>query len=149
MEWGAGLPANGFVPWLNSFFILCSLQPANKIYDSGNPPARRGKAGCFLILFGKPQPVSVSVGQLIKTRIFGVQSGTTYAQRRGRIRYYPVVNSSALQEVFSVLNDRLVRWYTNKYKRYRRRMQPAREQLREDYKNFPNLFLHWQYGYTT
>ncbi len=69
-------------------------------------------------------------------------------QLRGWIRYYSIVSPSALHEVFSVLNDRLVRWYTNKYKRYRRRMQQAREQLREDYKNFPNLFVHWQYGYT-
>jgi RNA-directed DNA polymerase len=69
-------------------------------------------------------------------------------QLRGWIRYFSIFNPSALQEVFSKLNDRLVCWYTNKYKRFRRRIKEAREQLRKDYKNFPNLFVHWQYGYT-
>ena len=69
-------------------------------------------------------------------------------QLRGWIRYFGVFRPSELSEVFSALNDRLVRWYTNKYKRYRRRMKEARQRLREDCKNFPNLFVHWQYGYT-
>lgn len=67
---------------------------------------------------------------------------------RGWIRYFGVFRPSELREVFSALNDRLVRWYTNKFKRYRRRMKEARIRLKEDYNNFPNLFVHWQYGYT-
>lgn len=70
------------------------------------------------------------------------------AQTRGWIRYYGVFRPSELSEVFSALNERLVRWYTNKYKRYRRRIKEARKRLKEDYKHFPNLFVHWQYGYT-
>ncbi len=67
---------------------------------------------------------------------------------RGWIRYFGVFRPSELREVFSALNERLVRWYTNKYKRYRRRMKEARQKLQEDCNNFPNLFVHWQYGYT-
>jgi group II intron reverse transcriptase/maturase len=70
------------------------------------------------------------------------------AQTRGWIRYYGVFRPSELSEVFSALNERLVRWYTNKYKRYRRRIKEARNRLQEDYRQFPNLFVHWQYGYT-
>ncbi|RZM21640.1 MAG: group II intron reverse transcriptase/maturase [Pedobacter sp.] len=70
------------------------------------------------------------------------------ARLRGWIRYYSIFNPSALQEVFSKLNDRLVCWYTNKFKRFRRRTKEARQQLRADAQNFPNLFVHWQYGYT-
>jgi len=70
------------------------------------------------------------------------------SQLRGWIQYFSKFRPSALQEVFSVLNDRLVHWYTNKYKRYRRRKKLAREKLKEICKDFPNLFVHWQYGYT-
>ncbi|MEZ4887631.1 MAG: hypothetical protein R3E32_23055 [Chitinophagales bacterium] len=41
-----------------------------------------------------------------------------------------------------------VRLLTNKYKRYRRRMKEARTRLKEIAKDFPNLSVHWQYGYT-
>ncbi|MEZ4884855.1 MAG: group II intron reverse transcriptase/maturase [Chitinophagales bacterium] len=67
---------------------------------------------------------------------------------RGWIYYYGRFRPSALREVFSALNERLVRWLTNKYKRYRRRMKEARTRLKEIAKDFPNLFVHWQYGYT-
>ena len=67
---------------------------------------------------------------------------------RGWIQYFGRFRPSALQDVFSVLNERLVRWCTNKYKRYRRRLREARQHLKEICKDYPNLFVHWQYGYT-
>jgi group II intron reverse transcriptase/maturase len=67
---------------------------------------------------------------------------------RGWIRYFGTFRPYAMQEVFSVLNERLVRWCTNKYKRYRRRKREARQRIKEICKDFPNLFVHWQYGYT-
>lgn len=69
-------------------------------------------------------------------------------QLRGWIRYFGAFRPYALQQVFSVLNERLVHWYTNKYKPYRRRKHQARQRIKEICKDFPNLFVHWQYGYT-
>lgn len=70
------------------------------------------------------------------------------SQLRGWIRYYSLFNSWALRDVFEVLNKRLVRWYTNKYKLYRRRTWRARQQLRQVARDYPTLFVHWEYGYT-
>lgn len=67
---------------------------------------------------------------------------------RGWINYYRRFCSTTLYEVFSALNTRLVRWLTNKYKKYRRRKVKAIRKLRELSKDYPNLFVHWQYGYT-
>ena len=67
---------------------------------------------------------------------------------RGWIAYFGAFRPYAMQQVFSVLNERLVRWCTNKYKRYRRRTREARQHLKEICKGYPNLFVHWQYGYT-
>ena len=67
---------------------------------------------------------------------------------RGWIHYFGAFRPSALREVFSVLNERLVRWCTNKYKPYRRHLKEARQKLKEICKDYPNLFVHWQYGYT-
>lgn len=67
---------------------------------------------------------------------------------RGWITYFGAFRPYAMQQVFSVLNERLVRWCTNKYKRYRRRTREARQHLKEICKDYPNLFVHWQYGYT-
>jgi RNA-directed DNA polymerase len=67
---------------------------------------------------------------------------------RGWINYYRRFCAATLREVFSALNTRLVRWLTNKYKRYRRRTGQAIKKLRELSKDYPNLFVHWQYGYT-
>ena len=66
----------------------------------------------------------------------------------GWINYYGAIRQTALWEIFSLLNKRLVRWYTNKYKKYRRRVLKAQMKLREICKDYPNLFVHWQYGYT-
>lgn len=67
---------------------------------------------------------------------------------RGWIRYFSPFYPSALREVFSALNARLVRWITNKYKTYRRRKYKAWQKLKGIARDFPNLFEHWKYGYT-
>ncbi|WP_262712250.1 group II intron maturase-specific domain-containing protein [Phaeodactylibacter luteus] len=67
---------------------------------------------------------------------------------RGWIRYFSPFYPSALREVFSALNARLVRWITNKYKSFRRRKYQAWQKLKEIASDFPNLFEHWKYGYT-
>ncbi|TXB61848.1 group II intron maturase-specific domain-containing protein [Phaeodactylibacter luteus] len=69
-------------------------------------------------------------------------------KQRGWIRYFSPFCPSALREVFSVLNARLLRWITNKYKSFRRRKYQAWQKLKEISSDFPNLFEHWKYGYT-
>ncbi len=67
---------------------------------------------------------------------------------RGWINYFIKFYPSAMYKVFSVLNNRLQRWISNKYKEYRRRKDAAHDRLKEICKDFPNLFEHWKYGYT-
>lgn len=67
---------------------------------------------------------------------------------RGWITYYGKHSFWTLQGVMQQVNERLVRWVMGKYKRFRRRKQEAREYLRGIAQDFPNLFVHWKYGFT-
>ena len=66
---------------------------------------------------------------------------------RGWMNYFRRYCATTLEDVFSALNERLVNWLTNKYKRYRRRKNKARERLIELARDYPNTFVHWRYGY--
>lgn len=57
-------------------------------------------------------------------------------------RYYP----SALQRTFRSLNERLIRWTQRKYKRFRTRKGQAAAWLRQQARQQPSLFAHWQAG---
>lgn len=68
---------------------------------------------------------------------------------RGWIHYYGKVRMSELHYVFRFLNMRLAKWVRNKYRRFRRKHWFfAYKWLQETAKQFPNLFVHWQYGFT-
>ena len=67
---------------------------------------------------------------------------------RGWIHYYGKVRKSELHYVFRFLNKRLAKWVRNKYRRFRRKHWFfAYKWLQETAKNYPNLFVHWQYGF--
>jgi len=66
---------------------------------------------------------------------------------RGWINYYGVYRLSDLRAVFRVLNNRLLKWVQNKYKRFRNQTTKARQWLRNIAKCFPNLFEHWKFGW--
>ena len=67
---------------------------------------------------------------------------------RGWIYYYGKVRMSELHYVFRFLNMRLAKWVRNKYRRFRRKHWfYAYKWLRETSKKYPNLFVHWQYGF--
>ena len=67
---------------------------------------------------------------------------------RGWIYYYGKVRMSELHYVFRFLNMRLAKWVRNKYRRFRRKHWFfAYKWLRETAKHYPNLFVHWQYGF--
>ncbi len=67
---------------------------------------------------------------------------------RGWIYYYGKVRMSELHYVFRFLNMRLAKWVRNKYRRFRRKHWFfAYKWLQETAKHYPNLFVHWQYGF--
>lgn len=67
---------------------------------------------------------------------------------RGWIHYYGKVRMSELHYVFRFLNMRLAKWVRNKYRRFRRKHWFfAYKWLQETAKQYPNLFVHWQYGF--
>jgi len=66
---------------------------------------------------------------------------------RGWINYFGEFRRWSMHRVFRVLNDRLVSWVRNKYKRLRDSIVQARKMLKEIARNYPNLFIHWQYGF--
>lgn len=66
---------------------------------------------------------------------------------RGWINYYGKFRLWGLQKVFRTLNDRLVKWIRNKYKDLRSLKAAARLKLKQIAKDYPNLFVHWQYGF--
>jgi len=66
---------------------------------------------------------------------------------RGWINYYGKFRKSDLQNVFRLLNIRLMKWAKNKYKRFKRSYRLARIWLREVAISKPDLFEHWRHGW--
>lgn len=67
---------------------------------------------------------------------------------RGWINYFGKFRMSGMQKVFRVLNFRLSRWVRNKYRRFRRRhWYWSYKWLHEVWKDYPTLFVHWEYGF--
>lgn len=62
---------------------------------------------------------------------------------RGWMNYFGRYNRSQLISSLNVLNRRLVKWATCKYKRFRGHPKRAREWLNEVAKREPNMFPHW------
>ncbi len=66
---------------------------------------------------------------------------------RGWINYFGKFRRWVMWRIFRMLNNRLVKLVKNKYKRFKDNIQLARQQLKEIAKSYPNLFVHWQYGF--
>lgn len=66
---------------------------------------------------------------------------------RGWIQYFGRINLHSLRWLMFRVNDRLARWARKRYKRYKESWKRARLWLKDVYRNFPNLFIHWQYGF--
>ena len=63
---------------------------------------------------------------------------------RGWINYYGRFYPSALVSSLNRINDYLVRWLVQKYKRFRRRWMRARDALGSHARLYPGLFAHWK-----
>lgn len=67
---------------------------------------------------------------------------------RGWINYYGKFRKSEMRKVFRVLNLRLAKWVSNKYRRFRRKhWYFAYKYLQGICKDYPNLFEHWKYDF--
>lgn len=66
---------------------------------------------------------------------------------RGWINYFGKYRIWSMDPVFKSLNQRLVKWLMNKFKRYRNKINLARKRLIVIAEEYPNLFVHWQYGF--
>ena len=67
---------------------------------------------------------------------------------RGWINYYGKFRKSEMRKVFRVLNLRLAKWVSNKYRRFRRKhWYYAYKYLQGICKEYPNLFEHWKYDF--
>jgi hypothetical protein len=63
---------------------------------------------------------------------------------RGWINYYGRFYRSQLHTSLNRINDYLVRWIVQKYKRYRGRRMRAWKALGNAARAYPRLFAHWQ-----
>lgn len=63
---------------------------------------------------------------------------------RGRVNFYGRFCPPALYPGLSRINDYLVRWIVQKYKRYRDKRKRARDALRKAEKLYPLGFVHWK-----
>jgi group II intron reverse transcriptase/maturase len=76
-----------------------------------------------------------------------LQELATYLRPKllGWIHYYGRHRLKQMSRVFQTLNHRIVRYIQNRYKYsgYRR----AKHRLQSIIKHFPNMFVHWQYGF--
>jgi len=61
--------------------------------------------------------------------------------------YFGRFNLYFLRPTMRYLNDRLTSWACKRHKRFKKSMQRARKWLREVYNDYPNLFVHWKYGF--
>ena len=67
---------------------------------------------------------------------------------RGWIHYYGKARMSELHYVFRFLNMRLAKWVRNKYRRFRRKHWfYAYKWLQNTAKQYPTMFVHWEYGF--
>lgn len=65
---------------------------------------------------------------------------------RGWINYYAQFRKTEMRKLFRVLHMRLTKWIRNKYRRFRKKhWYFAYKYLQGICKDYPNLFVHWQY----
>lgn len=69
------------------------------------------------------------------------------AQLRGWINYFGKINMRFLYPVANSINGRLITWACNRYKTLHGSRWQGRQWLRGLYRDYPNMFEHWKYGF--
>ena len=67
---------------------------------------------------------------------------------RGWINYYGRYRGYELSKVFRLLRILIVSWARNRYKRYRNSLNRACKWFDRVRIQYPNLFYHWQVGFS-
>ena len=76
------------------------------------------------------------IGEMLKSKI------------RGWLNYYAKFRKSELSKLFRVVNLRLAKWVSNKYRRFRRKhWYNSFKYLQGIAKSYPYLFEHWKCGF--
>ena len=65
----------------------------------------------------------------------------------GWFQYYGRLDKWSLSYVMFKLNERLIKWASKRFKRFKRSKLKARKWLINLSRDFPNLFYHWQLGF--
>jgi group II intron reverse transcriptase/maturase len=66
---------------------------------------------------------------------------------RGWINYFGKTNMRSLQPVMIYINAVLIRWARCRYKSLHHSPWQGRQWLRAIYRDYPNMFEHWRYGF--
>lgn len=69
------------------------------------------------------------------------------AHVRGWMNYFGKINMRFLYPAMRAVNSRLIRWATQRYKSLNGSPWQGRQWLREIYRDYPNMFEHWKYGF--
>lgn len=69
------------------------------------------------------------------------------AHIRGWMNYFGRINKRFLYPVTDAINGRLIAWSTNRYKSLHGSSWQGRQWLRHIYRDYPNMFEHWKYGF--
>lgn len=121
-------------------------------------PCKSGKTGKLFL--GYDCAISISARKAISSKLSvmrmernGSKSIVGIAQKlnpmiRGWIIYYGRYRGYELNRVFRLLHKRLIRWARKRYKRYRTSINKCYKWSSRIRKQFPNLFYHWQLGYS-
>ena len=121
--------------------------------------ARRSDRGEYFTSYG---PVRISrkatrrIITLLRSKKLHSRSGRSLedlskelsVHLRGWINYYGRLKMSYLRPVMRYVNTCLIKWACRRHKRFKRSMKQAHQWLRQLSQDYPNLFVHWQYGFT-
>lgn len=69
------------------------------------------------------------------------------AHIRGWMNYFGKINKRFLYPVTASINGRVIMWATNRYKSLNSSSWQGRQWLRDIYRDYPNMFEHWKYGF--
>lgn len=69
------------------------------------------------------------------------------ARVRGWINYYGRVDMKIPRSIMNHINMKLIHWVKRKHKRFKGSTWQSAQWLKGVYRDYPNLFVHWQYGF--
>lgn len=140
----------GKYPTVKFDFLGYSFQPRTS--------ESKGRAGLFLgfdcaISISSRKRIADKLGELMIERltfksIVGVAQFLN-PMIRGWVNYYGKFRVNELSGIFRLLEKRLIRWARNRYKRYKNSIRRAFRWLATIRKQFPYLFHHWRFSFTS